>query len=167
MAAPNGTSIPTLKLESAPSPQIKDEGADASPSPYMEEDDVYEDAGDLDFSHSQQQFWLSRIPKSLWELWASMPEDGEIEVGTIRVEGDSSDPKRVRFMLYYPSTIPYNSCAGQPEVESFTTISEAAQRVQPSPVQTGEIVTQTTEKCIRVFRERHARLQKKAHRDSG
>lgn len=96
MTAINGASIPTMKVENAPSPQVKDEAGEASPSPYMEEDDVYEDAGDLDFSHSQQQFWLSRLPKSLWELWASMPEDGEIEIGTLRVEGDSSDPKRVR-----------------------------------------------------------------------
>ena len=98
MAALNGASIPMMKVENAPSPQVKDEGAIATPSPYMEEDDVYEDAGDLDFSQSQQQFWLSRVPKSLWELWAKMPEDGEIEIGTIRVEGDSSAPKRVRLV---------------------------------------------------------------------
>jgi transcription initiation factor TFIIF subunit beta len=96
MSALNGAAIPILKVDNAPSPHIKDEAPDATPSPYMEEDDVYEDAGDLDFSQSQQEFWLSRVPKSLWELWASMPEDGEIEIGTIRVEGDSSDPKRVR-----------------------------------------------------------------------
>lgn len=95
MAGLNGAFVPMVKVEDMPSPQMKDEGADASPSPYMEEDDGYEDAGDLDFSRSQQQFWLSRIPKSLWELWASMPEDGEIEIGTIRVEGDNSNPKRV------------------------------------------------------------------------
>jgi transcription initiation factor TFIIF subunit beta len=96
MAALNGASMPTLKVENAPSPLIKEEAPDASLSPPLEEDDVYEDAGDLDFSQAQQQFWLSRIPKSLWETWESMPEDGEIEIGTIRVEGNRSDPKRVR-----------------------------------------------------------------------
>jgi transcription initiation factor TFIIF subunit beta len=102
MTTQNGATIPTMKIENAPSPQIKDEAADGSPSPYMEEDDVYEDAGDLDFSQSQQQFWLSRVPKSLWELWASMPEDGEIEIGTIRVEGGRGDPKRVRLNAITP-----------------------------------------------------------------
>ncbi len=126
MAVPNGASIPTMKVESAPSPQIKEEAVNASPSPYMDEDDVYEDAGDLDFAHSQQQFWLSRIPKSLWELWAGMPEDGEIEIGTIRVEGDSSDPKRVRIMLCCPQFASHISCAGQPKAEPFDSIREAA-----------------------------------------
>lgn len=99
MAELNGTSVPTVKGEVASSPQLKYETADGSPSPYMEEDDVYEDAGDLDFSQSSQQFWMSRIPKSLWELWASMPEDGEIEIGTMRVEGEISNPKRVSLTL--------------------------------------------------------------------
>lgn len=94
-ASNNGASIPTMKIENAPSPRIKDEVVDASPSPYMEEDDVYEDAGDLDFSNAQQQLWLSRVPKSLWAIWASLPEEGEIDIGTIRVEGDRNDPKRV------------------------------------------------------------------------
>jgi transcription initiation factor TFIIF subunit beta len=94
-ATNNNPSIPTMKVENAPSPQVKEEVGDATPSPYMEEDDVYEDTGDLDFSNSQQQLWLSRIPKSLWEAWSSMPNDGEIEIGTIRVEGDSNEPKRV------------------------------------------------------------------------
>ena len=105
MAGINGASVPMMKGEVAPSPQIKYELADVSPegpSPYMEEDDMYEDAGDLDFSHSSQQFWMSRIPKSLWELWASMPEDGEIEIGTIRVEGENSNPKRVSPTLCHP-----------------------------------------------------------------
>lgn len=105
MAAINGASLPALKIENATSPAIKDEGAGASPSLYVEEDDVYEDTGDLDFSHSQQQFWLSRIPKSLWELLASLPEEDEVEIGTIRVEGDSNDPKRVRLLVHNPLSI--------------------------------------------------------------
>jgi TFIIF, beta subunit N-terminus len=136
MAAMNGASIPTMKIENAPSPQVKDEAADVSPSPYMEEDDIYEDAGDLDFSGAQQQLWLSRIPKSLWEVWASMPEDGEIEIGTIRVEGDSDDPKRVRSALYCHLPTSYMSTAGEPQVEPVATIPEAAQGVQPTTLPT-------------------------------
>lgn len=99
MATSEGAAVPTVKVEHAPSPQIKEEAPDAIASPYMDEEDVYEDAGDLDFSNSQQEFWLSRIPKSLWQIWSDMPEDGEIEIGTIRVEGDIDDPKRVGYTM--------------------------------------------------------------------
>jgi transcription initiation factor TFIIF subunit beta len=96
MAASDGAVVPTVKVEHVSSPQIKEEAPDNIASPYLDEEDVYEDAGDLDFSNAQQELWLSRIPKSLWQIWSNMPEDGEIEIGTIRVEGDTNDPKRVR-----------------------------------------------------------------------
>ena len=92
----NGVTIPTVKVEQAPSPNVKPEPGDAAPSPYMDEDDLYEeDAGDLDFSQAQQQLWLSHIPRSLWETWSSLSDDEEIEIGTIRVEGTETDPQRV------------------------------------------------------------------------
>lgn len=96
-ATMNGTSIPTMKTEHAPSSNIKSELGDTGLSPYMDEDDVYEeDAGDLDFSQAQQQLWLSHIPRSLWESWSLLGEDDEIEIGTMRVEGSDKDPRRVR-----------------------------------------------------------------------
>jgi transcription initiation factor TFIIF subunit beta len=62
----------------------------------MDEDDLYEeDPGDLDFSQAQQQLWLSHIPRSLWETWSSISDDEEIDIGTIRVEGMETDPRRV------------------------------------------------------------------------
>ena len=91
----NGVSIPAMKLESAPSPEVKLEPANA----HSDEEDVYEDEGDLDFTNAQQQHWLSRVPKSLWEVLAKMPEDGEIEIGTVRVEGDVIDPRRVSISI--------------------------------------------------------------------
>jgi transcription initiation factor TFIIF subunit beta len=92
----NGATIPTVKVERAPSPHVKPEPGDAAPSPYMDEDDFYEeDAGDLDFSQAQQQLWLSHIPRSLWETWSSISSNEEIEIGTIRVEGTETDPRRV------------------------------------------------------------------------
>jgi len=54
-----------------------------------------EDVGDLDFSKSEQQLWLSHIPRSLWETWSSLGNDEEIEIGTIRVEGTQTEPQRV------------------------------------------------------------------------
>lgn len=59
------------------------------------EDDLYEDAGDLDMSGSGQDVWLTRIPKVLWENWSQLDDDEEIEIGTVRVEGPPTDIKRV------------------------------------------------------------------------
>lgn len=61
----------------------------------MDDDDLYEDAGDLDFTEAGQNVWLSRLPRQLWENWAQIDDDEEIEIGTMRIEGDSSDLKRV------------------------------------------------------------------------
>ncbi|KAI5291998.1 hypothetical protein KEM52_006693 [Ascosphaera acerosa] len=58
-------------------------------------DDIYEDAGDLDFSHASQDVWLARLPRSLWDSWSKLDMDEEIEIGTIRVEGPPEDIKRV------------------------------------------------------------------------
>lgn len=61
----------------------------------MDDDDLYEDAGDLDFTEAGQHAWLSRLPRQLWENWAQIDDDEEIEIGTMRIEGDPSDLKRV------------------------------------------------------------------------
>jgi transcription initiation factor TFIIF subunit beta len=85
-------------MESIPDVNIKPEPMDEdTPSPYVDEDDdMYEDAGDLDFSQSQQQLWLSHIPRTLWETLSKLQDDDEMEIGTIRVEGPESNPSRVR-----------------------------------------------------------------------
>lgn len=64
----------------------------------IDDEDLYEDAGDLDFTNAAQSLWLSRIPRSLWEHWSNLDnldDDEEIQVGTVRIEGDSKDIKRV------------------------------------------------------------------------
>lgn len=61
----------------------------------IDEEDLYEDAGDLDFTQAGQNVWLSRLPRSLWEHWAHLDDDEEIEIGTMRVEGTPNDIKRV------------------------------------------------------------------------
>lgn len=68
----------------------------------IEDEDLYEDAGDLDFTNAGQSLWLSRIPRSLWEHWSNLDDlddDEEIQVGTVRIEGDSKDIKRVGIWL--------------------------------------------------------------------
>ena len=88
--------IPTMKIEHVPSSGIKGEISDDGMSPYPEDDDIYEDPGDLDFSSAQQNLWVSHVPRSLWEAWAALGDDDEIEIGTIRVEGSEIAPGRVR-----------------------------------------------------------------------
>jgi transcription initiation factor TFIIF subunit beta len=61
----------------------------------LDDEDIYEDAGDLDFSLSGQNVWLSRLPRQLWEHWAHLDDDEEVEIGTVRIEGEPGDLKRV------------------------------------------------------------------------
>ena len=97
MANVTGTAIPQVKVEHVPDDNIKNEPVDVDmPSPYADEDDAFEDAGDLDFSQAQQQLWLSHVPRSLWEALSKLDDDDEIDLGTISVEGPESNPQRVR-----------------------------------------------------------------------
>ena len=59
------------------------------------DDDIYEDAGDLDFTNSFQPIYLTRLPKYLWKTWSLLEDDQELHIGTIRVEGEIENPKRV------------------------------------------------------------------------
>ena len=65
-----------------------------SPAPQTDED-IYEDTGDLDFAGSDQGFYLTRLPKFLWDSWSKLDDNQEIQIGTIRVEGGLNDMKRV------------------------------------------------------------------------
>lgn len=96
---------PALKTESGSQisngeqSRIKPEADSAPVSPSAQSDeDIYEDAGDLDFAGTTQGLYLTRIPKFLWETWSKLKDDDEIRLGTIRVEGSSEDPKRVRHL---------------------------------------------------------------------
>lgn len=62
----------------------------------LDDEDLYEDAGDLDFSAAAQNVWLSRLPRQLWEHWANIDDDEEIEIGTMRIEGETNNIQRVR-----------------------------------------------------------------------
>lgn len=77
-----------------PDPDTKDAVLDD-----LDDEDIYEDAGDLDFSAAGQSVWLSRLPRQLWEHWSSLEDDEEIEIGTIRLEGEANDIKRVCRLL--------------------------------------------------------------------
>lgn len=80
-------------------PAVKPEPMDASPgdvpgAPPPDEDDMYEDAGDLEFYDKSAEgnrfeaLYLARLPKYLWESWAKLVEglndDDEVRLGTLR-----------------------------------------------------------------------------------
>lgn len=67
----------------------------ASPAPRTD-DDLYEDAGDLEFAGSDQALYLTRLPKFLWERWSQLDDNQEVTIGTVRVEGGLENIKRVR-----------------------------------------------------------------------
>ncbi|KAI9651927.1 MAG: hypothetical protein M1829_002104 [Trizodia sp. TS-e1964] len=61
----------------------------ATPSALTDED-IYEDAGDLELSCARDGLQLMRIPRYLWDVWSKFADDEEIELGTVRVFNSSS-----------------------------------------------------------------------------
>jgi transcription initiation factor TFIIF subunit beta len=57
----------------------------ASPGVFTD-DDIYEDAGDLEFNPDPafQKLYLARVPRYVWEAWSTLDDDAEIRIGTIR-----------------------------------------------------------------------------------
>ncbi|KAK2591324.1 hypothetical protein QQS21_010977 [Conoideocrella luteorostrata] len=89
------------------------------PAMPMEEDDMFEDAGDLEFydkttpGNSFETLYLARVPKYMWNSWLQIAErlgdDDEIQIGTLRtwnepqpdatVEGGTRDVTKLRMLL--------------------------------------------------------------------
>ena len=96
--------VPNIKVDSGDQngrgPHIKSENQLAGNSPAaLSEEDIYEDAGDLDFTGSEQSVFLARLPKFLWECWSKLDDDQEIRVGRVRMEGQPGDIKRVGLII--------------------------------------------------------------------
>ncbi len=73
-----------IKPEIKPDPDMMD----YKPSPgAFDDEDVYEDTGDLEFNSNSaySNISLAKVPLYLYEAWKDLPEDAEIEIGTIRV----------------------------------------------------------------------------------
>ena len=101
MTSSFGADIPSIKVEqSALNGQeaaIKQESTTLSDSPGVHiDEDIYEDAGDLDFTGSDQSVFLTRLPKFLWDSWSKLDDNQEIQIGRVRIEGNPGDIKRVR-----------------------------------------------------------------------
>ncbi|CAJ2513832.1 Uu.00g019510.m01.CDS01 [Anthostomella pinea] len=95
-----------------PEPGIKLEPADVGPSPAaMSEDDLYEDAGDLEFvdldpntNTTAASIYLTHVPKYLYDVWADLDDDAEIQIGTVRQwsepgKGKNGEPKQCISLL--------------------------------------------------------------------
>lgn len=98
--------VPSIQVENpinGQTPLIKPEpdSIGASPAAHTD-DDLYEDAGDLEFAGSDQGLYLTRVPKFIWERWSQLDDNQEVTIGTVRVEGGPEKIKRVRSS---PSTL--------------------------------------------------------------
>lgn len=58
-----------------------------------EDEDVYEDSGDLDMAAADNKVWLVRIPKFLRDRWIEMGSSGQ-DLGTVRL----NNPKDVSLL---------------------------------------------------------------------
>ena len=102
--------VPQIKQDpDAASPYIKpDPDSKDAVLADIDDEDLYEDAGDLDFSNASQSVWLSRIPRrertlanetakrdEAIEKLKDLDDDEEIQIGTVRIEGPLNDIKRV------------------------------------------------------------------------
>lgn len=56
----------------------------ARESPVADDDDDYEDTGELAFPRQLQKAWLVRLPKTLYSRWNSLGPDEPMQLGTIR-----------------------------------------------------------------------------------
>lgn len=69
-----------------------------------DDDDNYEDAGDLDMTHGKRGLWLVKLPKFLLEQWENMDDDEEITLGEILVSQDERVSSALfisRFLVFY------------------------------------------------------------------
>ena len=100
MTTIQGTAVPNVKPEPDIKPPISTGASFKQEVDLMDippaDDDIYEDAGDLDFSSAAQGLYLTRIPKYVWDNWSQLDEEEEIRLGTVRVEGSLDRATRVR-----------------------------------------------------------------------
>ncbi|KAH9908726.1 transcription initiation factor IIF, beta subunit-domain-containing protein [Xylariomycetidae sp. FL2044] len=97
------------QLKSEPGIKPDPEVAGASPAAYSE-DDIYEDAGDLEFYDSipnadphAGSVYLAHVPKYLFDAWAHLDDNDEIRIGTVRqwneIGSDGQPRTRIAMLL--------------------------------------------------------------------
>ncbi|KAM0794674.1 transcription initiation factor IIF, beta subunit-domain-containing protein [Usnea florida] len=103
MTTAYGSDVPSVKVENPMNdhtPHIKPDpdSTGASPAAHTD-DDLYEDAGDLEFGGADKGLYLTRVPKFLWERWSQLDDNQEVTIGTVRVEGGPENLKRMSILL--------------------------------------------------------------------
>jgi len=77
-----------------------------SKSPAVFDEDIYEDAGDLEFNTDPkfQSVFMAKIPRYVWQAWSKLDDNAEIQIGTIRqtVVKDGNKKKEHMQMLLSP-----------------------------------------------------------------
>ena len=78
-------------------------------SPMALDEDIYEDAGDLEFYDASLpnnpfgQMYMARVPQYVWDAWNKMDDDQEIQIGTVR-QWRERDKKTGRVVVRPPSS---------------------------------------------------------------
>jgi transcription initiation factor TFIIF subunit beta len=92
-----------------PEPGIKPDPEDATASPAaLSDDDLYEDAGDLEFYDKDRpdsyagKIYLTHVPKYLYDSWAHLDDDAEIRIGTVRQWNETAPNGQVK--VGFPTT---------------------------------------------------------------
>lgn len=58
---------------------------DLSPSPMLEdEDDAFEDTGELEMPKSLPKAWMIKVPKLIYDRWSEVDDDEPIRIGTLK-----------------------------------------------------------------------------------
>jgi len=70
--------------------KIKPDPEEASSS-FRNGKDDYEDTGELEIPSRKNVAWLTRIPKILYDKWAEIDDDEEIQLGYVRRYKDSGN----------------------------------------------------------------------------
>lgn len=114
-------------------PVIKPEPDAAAGSPFME--DVLDESTDLEFfdklpdAEMFNRMYLARLPSYLWEAWAKLDDDAEIEIGKIRQWQDKDGNLKLQMRLHPTAThqgLPreYNLDVTNPEVHNMFVFTE-------------------------------------------
>ncbi|TGZ83306.1 transcription initiation factor IIF, beta subunit [Ascodesmis nigricans] len=95
-------STPTIKPD--PDINIKTEPTGAPPTikpEPVDDDSLYEDAGDLDLSAGTRDIWLVKLPAFITERWKDIDDDEEITLGTVKIppQSEHQDMTKLKLVL--------------------------------------------------------------------
>lgn len=75
------TAVP-VKMEDVAT--IKPDPDGTQQTQFMDEDDDFEDTGELELPSQPQSVWLLRVPRALFEKWNSINPEQEFCIGKLR-----------------------------------------------------------------------------------